>query len=173
MDQYPVAYNETCIPEADFIIRQIAEATEEIVTERLGACRYCGQVQNLTGPIEWGADLNEHATRRCECPDARRYNDSIIFAEKRKRDREFALNQAADVIEEMFGDSSIGYGKIPVRAEIKALLHETAALIYDRRLKDATISVTSCVKVKISRSSKDKLTFQRSDMAVSKQEVDD
>jgi len=174
LNAYPPMYDETSIPDAFAEIRDMARLMPNPKpASRYAACRFCGQFQDFTGAsLPWGTDIIEEATLRCDCGLARAYADKLEAKQKAIRNRVYALMRAQDTSEEMFGEIAVGFGKLPVREEIKQHILEAATLIYDRRIKGATIDVTPSVKVKISKSSKDKLTFQRTDSAVSKQEVD-
>ncbi len=140
---------------------------------KFAACKFCGQFQDFTGiTIAWDADIIEVATRHCNCKQAKEYVERISAAEKAKQNRDYALYMAREAIEEILGESAIGNGRLPVREETKQLIMDVATLVYDRKLKGGVINITSCVKVKIAKTGKDKLVFKRDDSATLTQEVD-
>lgn len=127
-----------------------------------GACRFCGQVnsQQHSGEYESLDHANECATLNCNCSKARHYSD-----------RKQSLKRAEEQIEHLFGEEVAERGLSSVKQEIKELMINAATHVYDGILKDITINITQCVKVKISKSTKGKLTLMRSDASVLKQEV--
>jgi hypothetical protein len=126
-----------------------------------GSCKFCGQMNSYPHDEHETQDqANECATLHCNCDKARHYTD-----------RKQSLKRAEEQIENLFGDGASEYGLVAVKEEIKKLMIEAATFIYDGLLKDISINVNQCVKVKISKSTKGKLTFMRSDAAVFKQEV--
>jgi len=134
-----------------------------------GACRYCGQVVTILNDpnVKTEAEAQEYAVLHCGCPEAARYQ-----AKRRaEEDRKAALKRAQEQIEDLFGAGSVGYGLIPVIEENRELMYTAAVLVYDDHIKDVTININSCVKVKISKSTKGKIVFLRSDVAAFKQEA--
>lgn len=134
-----------------------------------GACRYCGQVVTILNDADVSTQdqAHEYATLHCNCPQASRYQAE----QKAKLEREAALNRAKDQIEKLCGGGSVGYGLIPIDEGNRDLMYSAAVLIYDDEIKDITIDINSCVKVKISKSTKGKLIVFRSDVAAFKQEA--
>jgi hypothetical protein len=132
-----------------------------------GFCRFCGQ-NNLESMAEYGTieQANECATLHCECYEAKKYQDKKRAEEERKQ----AIKRATEKIEDLFGSGAAGYDLVSVKKEVKEHMLNSATMIYDDLLKDIAINITSCMKVKISKSAKGKLTFMRSDATVLKQE---
>lgn len=110
---------------------------------------------------------NECATLHCACYEAKKYQAQKRAEEERRQ----AIKRAEEQIENLFGGGAVEYGLEPVEAEAKELMLSSAIMIYDGLIKDIAINITSCLKMKISKSAKGKLTFMRSDAAVFKQEV--
>ncbi|WP_101908858.1 hypothetical protein [Marasmitruncus massiliensis] len=170
---YPVHYDETTIEQAAVDIHNVTYAMREPRPQnRYAACRFCGQFVDFTGvPLAWDADIAEEATLRCSCPDAKRYADQLTAARRARENRQFAIEDARQIIDDLFGDGAVGYGRVPIKEETRQHILDAAIMIYDRRMKAVTINLTSCIKVKITKNSKDKLIIERSDSAVNKQEV--
>lgn len=133
-----------------------------------GACQYCGQMVALPEREYFSnEEQTESATYHCNCPEAAKYKHDKDAA----MDREYALERAANHIEKLYGSGAEAYDLDSVDEIVKALMLNVAAMIYDKQIKDITINVTPELKVKISKSAKDKLIFTRSDAAVFKQEI--
>ena len=134
-----------------------------------GVCRFCGQVITILNDpdVRTEEDAYEYAALHCNCVGAAKYQAE----RKAELEREAALKRAQDQINNLCGNGSVGYGLIPVIEENRDLIYNAAELIYDDMLKDFTVSINSCVKVKISKNAKGKLVFLRSDMAAFKQEA--
>lgn len=137
-----------------------------------GTCKYCGQLSSISNQnITTEEQANEYASLNCDCPDSVAYREHEE-AEKRAADnRNQALNRAKEQIEDLFGSGAAGYGLISIDDKIRNLMYDAAVLVYDADIKDITINISSCVKVKISKSPKGKIIFMRSDAAVFKQEA--
>jgi len=170
---YPVTYNETDIAEAGGEIAGLWEDIGDVMPlEYIASCRFCGQVQNIgASHIAYGIDESEYVARNCDCFDAKTYANSIMMHERKKSDRIFALENATEIIDEMLEDGAIGFGPVAVKGSARDMLINIAALIYDCELSGASLNVTEWITVKITRSSKGKLTLQRNDKAVSKREL--
>lgn len=170
---YPIHYNETDIEQAAADIQNVTyEMRKPSPRLRYAACRFCGQFVDFTGvPLAWDADIIEEATLHCSCPDAKNYADRLQAIRCAKQKRQSAIEDARQIIDDLFGDGAVGYGRVPVKEETRQHILDAAILIYDRSIKNVTITVTSCIKIKISKNSKDKLIIERSDSAVNKQEV--
>ena len=170
---YPAYYDETTIEQA---AADISAATYDMREPRpnakYAACRFCGQLVDFTGvPLAWDADIIEEATFRCSCPDAKRYADQLAAARRTRENRQYAIEDARQIIDDLFGDGAVGYGRVPIKEETRQHILDAAIMIYDRKMKAVTINLTSCIKVKITKNSKDKITIERSDSALNKQEV--
>lgn len=137
-----------------------------------GACKYCGQINSHPyADYHSQEQANECATLSCDCLEAKKYTENIQAKKKAEEDRKQALKRAEEQIENLFGSGAVEYGLLPVGSDIRELMLRSSVMIYDGILKDLAINISSCVKVKISKSAKGKLTFMRSDAAVFKQEV--
>lgn len=137
-----------------------------------GICKHCGQLVSVDDiTIRTEEEANEYASNHCSCPEAAREYERLAARDRAAKERDQALTRAQEQIDDLFGEGAAGYGLLEVKEEIRELMHGTATLIYDNNMKDATMNINSCVKVKISKSSKGKLIFMRSDAAVYKQEA--
>lgn len=145
-----------------------AKVTNISVDTEYGACQYCGQMVALPEREYFtAAEQTESATYHCNCPEAAKYK----YEKDAAIEREYALERAATHIEKMYGSGAEAYDLDSVDEIVKALMLSVATMIYDKKIKDTTINVTPELKVKISKSAKDKLIFTRSDAAVFKQEI--
>lgn len=173
MSVYPLSYNETNITDAADQINQAWEEIGEIVHEQVACCRFCGQVRDVSDiKFQYGRDYNEYATRRCNCRHAKLYYESLQRKNMEEDKRRSALAQIQTEIEELFDDIAEQSGNPPVNQEIKDMILQTATLIYDRKLVDASINATYRINVKIQRG-KDKLSFKGTDKNVYTREVDE
>ncbi|WP_432353878.1 hypothetical protein [Anaerotruncus rubiinfantis] len=170
---YPIPYNELTVEQ---IIPQIAgiwEEIDKIPHKRYGVCRFCGQVKDMPDAgYSLQKDLDEIATRQCECLDAKSYAADLRRERERIEKRLTAQEQAEDAIDEMFGEQAPGYGKITIKEDTRAHILQTAMMVYDRKMRGATIEVTDGIKVKISRSAKDILKIKRADSSEWEQEIE-
>jgi hypothetical protein len=137
-----------------------------------GICKYCGQIVNVADKdIATEEQAQEYASMYCNCRDAVRWQEKAKADRKAAEEREQALKRAQEQIDDLFGAGSVGYGLIPLLEENRSLMYEAAVLVYDGNIKDITVNINSCVKVKLSKSAKGKIIFMRSDAAVYKQEA--
>lgn len=146
----------------------IEEAKSAVETGSCGVCRFCGQLVNI-GKVDPGfeGDADEWASQHCECAESQQYKYEIRRAQERKND----LERAGKRITDLFGSGAKVYGLEPVDDEILDLIYTAAVLVYDVKMKEATIAASSEIKAKISRTAKGKLQFARSDATTTKQEV--
>lgn len=170
---YPIQYDKTNIEQAAAEIQAAAfKMRRPSPRPCYAACRFCGQFVDFTGvALPWNADIIEEATLRCSCPSAKIYKDELKAIETAKQKRQSAIEGARQIINDLFGDGAVGYGRVPIPEETRQHILDAAILVYDRNIKNVTITVLSCIKIKITKSSKDKLIIERSDSAVNKQEV--
>lgn len=131
------------------------------MSEAYGACKFCGQMNTEAfRGCETHEQANEYTTLSCNCDEAKRYAD-----------RAHSIKRVGEQIEDLFGEGAAEYGLPSAKQEVKEIMFTASVLIYDGLLKDISINLTASGKVKISKSSKGKLTFMRSEAAVFKQEV--
>jgi hypothetical protein len=133
-----------------------------------GACQYCGQMVALPEREYFSdAEQTESATYHCNCPEAGKYK----YEKDAAMDREYAIERASDHIETVYGSGAEAYGLDSVDEIVKALMLTAATMVYDKKIVAITINVDPELKVKISKSAKEKLVFTRSDAAVIKREI--
>lgn len=114
-----------------------------------GACRFCGQQQiidtadDLTPP-----QLEEKATRQCECDAAVEYTRQVT-----KKDR------ASKRVKELFGEGA-GDDKMPT--EVVAGINSFAEMVCDKKIKEITVTIRSGEKARIKMMAKDKVKIERS-----------
>ena len=113
-----------------------------------GACRFCGQQQivntekELTGP-----QLEEEATRQCQCEEAVKYTNKLTQKDRaRKR------------IDELFGE---GAGNESMEIEVVNGIVSFSDLICDKQVRDITVSLVGGEKAKLKLTAKDKLKIER------------
>lgn len=172
---YPMHYSETNIETA---AEEIARMAEQIrprpIPPNIGtfaACRFCGQFVNVLESdiktLENVEDAVEYATMRCDCTPARRYADDVMRKRRMEQERQFTLMEAEDAIDEQFGAIRGGVHKVncpegaredtlgcPVSEQVRKMLNDAAALVYDHKMKGMTLSISSRVKAVITRNSK-------------------
>ena len=123
------------------------------------ACKYCGQI--ITFEFESDEKLSEkerikEATKRCNC------DESIEFRVQEEK-KEKALNN----IETLFG--YMAEEKDRISENIVEILKMLAEQICERKLKKASIEITSGTKAVISRTTKGEIKISREEKK--KQEI--
>lgn len=133
-----------------------------------GACRFCGQINmDPEGKFVGREEADEYASMNCNCHDSQRYASRERF----QKMREDTLKRANEEIEDLCGEGCRKYGLTSIDEDIKAMIKKSAELIYDDDMKDIAISVSASTKVKISKSAKNKIQINRSDVAAFKKEA--
>lgn len=113
-----------------------------------GACRFCGQ--NIL--IEDGAEmtapqLEEAATMKCECDQAREYQES---ANRR--------TLAKQRVGELFGKDA---GEYQQPEAVQGILLNAADAICDKKMKNAVVTVRTGLRCRIMQMAKDKIKVVR------------
>lgn len=113
-----------------------------------GACRFCGQ-QHI---IENGGDmtepqLEECATMRCDCDDAKVYQETA--------NRRTMAKQRA---QELFGDNA---GEFKQTEEVLALINNGIDLVCDKVLKQVVVTIRTGLNCRIMQMAKDKIKIVR------------
>ena len=123
----------------------------------IAACKFCGQTQPVPKELlsERGLSAREYVTRICKCSTARAYQ-STLEAERNRAD---ALQKAYESIEDMF--SAEGSEENRDRGMVRGMLVELSALVYDSRIKKATLQITSGIAAVISKSSSGALKIEK------------
>ncbi|MBU9728286.1 hypothetical protein [Diplocloster modestus] len=122
---------------------------EALLIKQVGMCRFCGQTHMIQTEDKWtDPQLEEEATRICECDEAKAYQDSVTKKERTKKR-----------IDELCGE---GAGSNFIHADIADGLKKFADYICDKRVKEISVTVTSGEKVKIKMLAKDKVKIERS-----------
>ena len=112
------------------------------------ACRFCGQ-QHI---IENGGDmtepqLEECATMRCTCDDAKLYQETA--------NRRGTAKQRA---QELFGENA---GEYKQSEEIMELINNAIDLVCDKELKQVTVTIRTGLNCRIMQMAKDKIKIVR------------
>lgn len=113
-----------------------------------GACRFCGQ--NIL--IEDGAEmtapqLEEAATMKCECDQAREYQES---ANRR--------TLAKQRVGELFGKDD---GEYQQPEAVQGILLDAVDAICDKKMKNAVVTVRTGLRCRIMQMAKDKIKVVR------------
>lgn len=115
---------------------------------KTGNCRFCGQ----SSIIEGGADmtepqLEEAATMRCTCDDAKLYQETA--------NRRGTAKQRA---QELFGENA---GEYKQPEDILELINNAIDLVCDKELKQVIIKVRTGLNCRIMQMAKDKIKVVR------------
>jgi hypothetical protein len=111
-----------------------------------GACIYCGQLMPFeTTGLAREDDLNEWATEKCDCSEAK------IYAKRKK-----SLSGAKEKIKQFFGSESSG--EIVIK-----LLDMATDAIFENKIDDLSINIGNGCKGKVSQNSKGNIKVERTD----------
>lgn len=116
-----------------------------------GACRYCGQLQEV-GPHPTQAAADETASEVCSCAAAKR--------ERRVREQ---TEDAQEKIARIFGEEAESLGFRAAPEESVALLNLTVGLIARGFISSANLNLLGLCKAKLSITSKGKIKVSRSE----------
>lgn len=116
-----------------------------------GACRYCGQLQEV-GPHPSQAAADETASEVCNCPRAR--------DERRVRER---AEDARERVARLFGDDAEELGFKPVADDAVRLLEQVVEMIARGPISSASLNIRGQCKAKFSVTSKGKIKVSRSE----------
>lgn len=116
-----------------------------------GACRYCGQLQEV-GPHPTQAAADETASEVCSCAAAKR--------ERRVREQ---TEDAQEKITRIFGEEAESLGFRAAPEESVALLNLTVGLIARGFVSSANLNLLGLCKAKLSITSKGKIKVSRSE----------
>lgn len=116
-----------------------------------GACRYCGQIQEV-GPHPSQAAADDTATEVCNCPTARQ--------ERRVHEQ---VADACERVQRLFGDDAESLGFKPIPDEAVGLLENVAEMIARGPISSASLNVRGRCKAKFSVTSKGKIKVSRSE----------
>lgn len=116
-----------------------------------GACRYCGQLQEV-GPHPSQTAADETASEVCNCPQAR--------SERRVHEQ---IEDACERIHRLFGDDAGGLGFRPIHDDAVGLLEHVVEMIARGPISSASINVRGQCKAKFSVTSKGKIKVSRSE----------
>lgn len=139
------------IPEED--LREMEQDGGQEVPEgaktQTGYCRFCGQAGIIHAREEWSqAEVDEAATCKCECDEAKKY------AESKER-----VQKAKNRINELFGDNA----ERPIDTDVVEVMLKTADAIEARHMKGIIIDVGMGVKAKVAKMAKESIKVERSE----------
>lgn len=115
-------------------------------------CRFCGKQMLPDAPYHSQADANEAATIRCDCFDARKYQDELDRAKKREENI-IKLRQRLDD----FTEYSNGRG-VELVGDLYDLLLNVGTAVLDAKILKATLAVGR-IKVNFSVGNKSALAI--------------
>lgn len=116
-----------------------------------GACRYCGQIQEV-GPHPSQAAADDMATEVCNCQTARQ--------ERRVHEQ---VADACERVQRLFGDDAESLGFKPIPDEAVGLLENVVEMIARGPISSASLNVRGRCKAKFSVTSKGKIKVSRSE----------
>lgn len=116
-----------------------------------GACRYCGQIQEV-GPHPSQAAADDTATEVCNCPTARQ-----------ERHVHEQVADACERVQRLFGDDAESLGFEPIHDEAVGLLENVVEMIARGPISSASLNVRGRCKAKFSVTSKGKIKVSRSE----------
>ena len=121
--------------------------------KKKGACRFCGQYVILSDEdlkdIESQEEVDELATKKCSCSDARAYQKLI----KRK-------TKAKEKVEALFKQEQPGEGYEGLSAV--ELLQMCIDLLFDNQISKVKMDMPDCIKATLSINAEGKVTIERS-----------
>lgn len=124
------------------------EVTEETKTQT-GYCKFCGQSGIIYAPKTWSQEeVNEAATCRCECDEAKKY------AESKER-----VQKAKNRITELFGSNA----ERPIDQDVVTIMLDVVDAIEARHMKGVTIDVGQGVRAKVSKMAKESIKVERTE----------
>lgn len=115
---------------------------------KAAACRFCGQqilIENAAEMTE--PQLEEAATMRCECDQAKSYQET---ANRRKTAKKRA--------QELFGEGS---GQFAQPEEMLQLINNAIDLVCDKDAKQVILTIKTGLKCRIMAMAKDKIKIVR------------
>ena len=122
---------------------------EADLVKQVGTCRFCGQTHMIQTEDKWtGPQLDEEATRICDCEEAKAYQDIATKHERAKKR-----------IDELCGE---GAGENHLSVDITDGLKVFADQVCDKHVKEIVVTVTSGEKIRIKMLAKDKVKIERS-----------
>lgn len=130
-------------------VKDVRIRMPELLRQRTGGCRFCGQMITVEAPGEWEEEeIDELATECCECQEAENY-----AYKKRRKER------AAEAILKQFGP----YQKTGIiREGTMELLAEIADQVVEDKIQSGTIDIGGGLKAKIGITAKGAVKVERS-----------
>lgn len=115
---------------------------------KTGNCRFCGQSSIVEGGADMTApQLEEAATMRCACDDAKLYQETA--------NRRGTAKQRA---QELFGENA---GEYKQQEDILELINNAIDLVCDKKMKQATFKFRTGLNCRIMQMAKDKIKVVR------------
>lgn len=121
--------------------------------ERYGVCAYCGQV-NVIMWYERASteECNEQATEVCKCPEA------VRAADIRQR-----VDQARDMVTQLFGEEAEVRGLRPAKYKAFAHLMDVVEVVAAGEIEEATVRLSQRTTAKIKMTSNRQIKVERVD----------
>ena len=111
---------------------------------KTGSCRFCGQQLIIQGSEEMTApQLEEVVTMRCDCDDAKAYQETA-----QRRDK------AKQRVKELFGEGAQNYRQPDVMLET---MYKAVDMICDKQAKQFVFTIRTGLRCRIMQMAKDKI----------------
>ena len=115
---------------------------------KTGSCRFCGQQLIIQGSEEMTApQLEEAVTMRCDCDDAKPYQETA-----QRRDK------AKQRVKELFGEGAQNYRQPDVMLET---MYKAVDMICDKQAKQFVFTIRTGLRCRIMQMAKDKIKVVR------------
>lgn len=115
---------------------------------KTGSCRFCGQQLIIQGSEEMTApQLEEAVTMRCDCDDAKAYQETA-----QRRDK------AKQRVKELFGEGAQNYRQPDVMLET---MYKAVDMICDKQAKQFVFTIRTGLRCRIMQMAKDKIKVVR------------
>ena len=115
---------------------------------KTGSCRFCGQQLIVQGSEEMTApQLEEAVTMRCDCDDAKAYQETA-----QRRDK------AKQRVKELFGEGAQNYRQPDVMLET---MYKAVDMICDKQAKQFVFTIRTGLRCRIMQMAKDKIKVVR------------
>ncbi len=134
--------------------------TEQGRDRSVGCCRFCGMALPVPLDIRAGsADVDEWATRHCECQEAQAYAEAL----RKEDDRKVIMLQAKDQLERIFGERTAVLGLLQVDDDTREMLLQMVGWVYDGKAGKITATIAGVLKVTIRISGKGGIRITRAE----------
>lgn len=117
--------------------------------QETGTCRFCGQIHVVDVPMIAGPDeIDEMASRMCNCDEAQAYNESIQ-----------RIQRAQSKVDVLYGVRAAR----PVSSAAVGLMYSIIETIEKGSIKAVSINIDGNTKCKITKTNKNTIKVERTD----------